>query len=441
MKQFNGFFGCTKCYQPGESLKTKNNGTVHVYPYKIYNAEGPLRDHSRYHKDLLKCLESGNVFRGVMGPCILNELKYYYPIEGTMIDYMHTILEGVVRKLTEYWFDEKFSRENFSLRPYLTSINNNLKEIRVPKFIPRVPREINSIKYWKASEYLAFILYYALPLFRNRMKLNQINHLINLIISIEYLLKKFVDKTFLGSIQILLKDFMIGMSEIYGAHSMLSGIHELVHLTRDIKNIGNLNDFNCFQFENFNRELLRLVKSKSSLGIGLINSFESIKLSSFLNFKENSEGFSAKSQNKYNIKLNINQNLIDKDEKKNIDALFLSKSYSVIKYCKINGIFYSSLFYKKTKRCDFCIEFGSKFGLIKYFVTDNIDTYAVCKTLSKLHNPFYNPRIPDLKSSMNICLQTQSIFIAPVKDLEKCAFIEANNTIYVSNMNVSHLFN
>ena len=43
------------------------------------------------------------------------------------------------------------------------------------------------------------------------------------------------------------------MSGLYGPHSMFSGIHELVHLVSDIKKIGNLNEFNCFQFESFTK--------------------------------------------------------------------------------------------------------------------------------------------------------------------------------------------
>ncbi|RMZ95061.1 hypothetical protein BpHYR1_000801, partial [Brachionus plicatilis] len=43
MKQFNGQYGCSKCYQPGESIRTVKNGHLRVYPYKNFNPEGPLR--------------------------------------------------------------------------------------------------------------------------------------------------------------------------------------------------------------------------------------------------------------------------------------------------------------------------------------------------------------------------------------------------------------
>ena len=120
----------------------------------------------------------------------MNELKFFFPIEGTMIEYMHSILEGVIRKLIEYWFSSSYSKKPFSLRPYLEKINENFLKIRIPKYVPRIPRDLNNAKYWKASELLSIILFYALPLFRGIMNLDQLNYLINLVVVIENLLVK-----------------------------------------------------------------------------------------------------------------------------------------------------------------------------------------------------------------------------------------------------------
>ena len=61
---------------------------------------------------------------------------------------------------------------------------------------------------------------------------------------------------------------------------MLSGVHELLHLVDDIKNIGPLNQYNCFPFENLNRIILSMVHGKNnSTGIELINSFNILRKS------------------------------------------------------------------------------------------------------------------------------------------------------------------
>ena len=104
MIQYNGLFGCLKCYQPGLSLASKNSGTIHVYKFIEDNPTGPKRTHSTYHDDLVQVIKTNKVCRGVKGDSPLNQLKYYFPIEGTVIDYMHSVLEGVVKRLLQYWF-------------------------------------------------------------------------------------------------------------------------------------------------------------------------------------------------------------------------------------------------------------------------------------------------------------------------------------------------
>lgn len=68
-------------------MSGKNSGTIHVYPFIEDNPTGPKRTHSTYHDDLVQVIKTNKVFRGVKGDSPLNQLKYYFPIEGTVIDY------------------------------------------------------------------------------------------------------------------------------------------------------------------------------------------------------------------------------------------------------------------------------------------------------------------------------------------------------------------
>lgn len=45
MVQFNGFYGCTFCQQPGKTVTTAQGGNVHVYPYNHEDPRGPRRTH------------------------------------------------------------------------------------------------------------------------------------------------------------------------------------------------------------------------------------------------------------------------------------------------------------------------------------------------------------------------------------------------------------
>ena len=56
--QFNGFYGCSLCEQPGKTLTTSGGrGHVHVYPFEVDNPDGPSRDHDTLMKNACDALE------------------------------------------------------------------------------------------------------------------------------------------------------------------------------------------------------------------------------------------------------------------------------------------------------------------------------------------------------------------------------------------------
>jgi hypothetical protein len=79
---------------------------------------------------------------GIKGKTSLSELSLYHPIIGTNIDYMHSILEGVIKRLFKAWFDDKHDPElpYKSLKKYMVEINLRLMSIRPPSYIPAAPR-------------------------------------------------------------------------------------------------------------------------------------------------------------------------------------------------------------------------------------------------------------------------------------------------------------
>jgi len=192
MQQFNSFYGCTKCLQKAKSFKTsqlklmctvneaakdtienqlenhseipcqqnKRDGTVRLF---TYSEDLKLkRTEENYQQDLNLTIEniSNKVkdpeVRGVKGPCILSTLKYFHPIRSHCIDYMHTVLEGVMKNFFKYWFDSAFTKAPLSLRKYMKEIDNRLSLIKPPKFVPSTPRSIHSYIFWSAHEYLSF---------------------------------------------------------------------------------------------------------------------------------------------------------------------------------------------------------------------------------------------------------------------------------------------
>lgn len=56
-----------------------------------------------------------------------------------------------------------------SIRAYVADVNKFLSSIRPIESIPRMPRNLDDVAYWKVSEMKAFLLIYSLPILKNIM--------------------------------------------------------------------------------------------------------------------------------------------------------------------------------------------------------------------------------------------------------------------------------
>ena len=93
---------------------------MHIFPFIERDPFGPERDDVSYFKDCLDSHECVWDSRGIKGSTILSKLKYYKnPAASTKKDYMHSVLEGVVKRFFKL-FEEKVDKslhieKNFSL--------------------------------------------------------------------------------------------------------------------------------------------------------------------------------------------------------------------------------------------------------------------------------------------------------------------------------------
>ena len=60
----NGYFGCTKCLQPGVTIDKR-----HIYPFDKKNPKGPVRNDSNYESDLVKMKYEKTPINGIKGEC------------------------------------------------------------------------------------------------------------------------------------------------------------------------------------------------------------------------------------------------------------------------------------------------------------------------------------------------------------------------------------
>jgi hypothetical protein len=164
------------------------DGKTHIFPFIFNDPFGPARD---LNSSLEDCCESDNCVRdsrGIKGKTSLSQLKYFNnPVWSTNIDYMHSVLEGAMKRFFKVWFEEKVDKttDDDSLRSYITLIYNRLMKIKPPSYIPVCPRSIAEYHHWRAN-FLAFFIYYMLLVFNGFMRHVFYINITKLVVAIEY---------------------------------------------------------------------------------------------------------------------------------------------------------------------------------------------------------------------------------------------------------------
>lgn len=117
-------------------------------------------------------------------------IPFFDIFRGILLDYVHTILKGVFKKILHLLCDSSNHEQNFYLKPEIKrDINKKLSEIRPPDSIMRTPRTLDDLKFRKANEIEDFFLYYFPILLKDRLPKQYYNNILFIIYSIYHLSK------------------------------------------------------------------------------------------------------------------------------------------------------------------------------------------------------------------------------------------------------------
>lgn len=283
--QFNGQFGCLKCEQPGQTVKTGERGHVHAFPFQKTDPKGPPRTHKGFVDNAKMAYDSNSIVRGVKGSSFLSRLKSYDLVLGTGIDYMHSVLLGVIRILMFLWFSTEFSRCAFSMVRSIREVDKRMKEIR-PPFMIRFPRSVFSHRmFFKASEYRSILLFFGPVVFRGILAGLYYNHFLLLSEAIFILLMKSITPAQIDHAEKLLWNFCSQMSGLYVERYMTANMHLLVHLADSVRALGPLWTHSCFHFEDKNGYLLHLIHGTQNMPVQMVNAVKTIQ--SLPNIRQN----------------------------------------------------------------------------------------------------------------------------------------------------------
>lgn len=276
--QFNGKYGCMKCEQPGTTEKTGARGHMHAFPFQHSDPKGPPRTHDKLVNDAKSALATKGHVHGVKGPTWLTKVNSFDVILGTGVDYMHSVLLGVMRTLMFLWFSMEFSREPFSMAKESKEIDKRLSEIHPPSTVTRHPRSVSSHRmYFKASEYRSLLLFFGPVVFYGILGAIYYNHFLLLSEAIYILLMESITKEQIDHAEKLLWNFCSQMGPLYGKRYETANVHLLVHLADSVRALGPLWTHSCFHFEDKNGYLLRLIHGTQNIPMQMINAVKLVQ--------------------------------------------------------------------------------------------------------------------------------------------------------------------
>lgn len=266
--QFNGAFSCIKCLQKGETAK-RGKGHTHIFPFQSVDPKGPKRSVESILQNAETVMCSGQSkysINGIKGPSWLSFFPKFDIVNGVGIDYMHGVLLGVQKLLLKLWFGKEFSSKTFSVFSKLKIVDKRLLSICPTLKISRLPRSIeHDIKYWKASEFQNFLLFYGLPVLKGVLDQERFLHFAFFVHAIFILLQNEITVSELKKAEQMLQAFCKNFDNLYPVCFMTLNVHQLLHLVDNVINLGPLYTHSCFPFEDKNGLVLKMIKGSQNL--------------------------------------------------------------------------------------------------------------------------------------------------------------------------------
>ena len=252
IKQFNGKFGCSYCLHEGENV-TVGRGTTRVYRGDMKT----LRTINQHNRDAKKA--NGNLpVRGVKGYSVVSLIPLFHITKCFPPDYLHSILEGVVKLFVCASFNTENSGKAWYLGRVIDAVDEKLRRIKPPCEVTRTPGSLKHRKKWKASEWRSFLLYYLLICFDNFLPQRYIKHWFLLVYSMTIFSKPKITEDQFKKAKKALRKFVLNVEVLYGKQYMKFNVHISLHISQAVRNFSALWAWSTFPYENYNSVLKRL---------------------------------------------------------------------------------------------------------------------------------------------------------------------------------------
>lgn len=399
-KGHTGNYACGFCMHPGISIQNPTNNKSFVRyvkgtnDYALRTHDDTLEIHSRLQN------ENCDEINGVKGVSCLIAAKGFNLVNGFGIDYMHCILEGVMKKLIDLWLNSKHHNKPFYIgKKHQKTLNKRIKSIRPTSEITKTPRSLEERGTFAANEYrslLLFYLRYALP---GLLDMSYVKHFQLLSSATFTLLKEKISKTSLDDAEKNLSLFANQFEDLYGVENVTMNVHLLRHIGASVRNLGPLWAQSVFGFEGTNGLLVKMISGTNTV-------LHEIAWKYVMKFESK-----ISHQVDKNIYLHGQQQMIiNKNEEIAFNRIGIpykdGDSIIICDKVKINEKKYTSKKTKKMRTVDFFVQTqNNDINEVKYYVQHQNTVYAVVELYSVLHHTDHLLEIYPQNKMQVICMK------------------------------------
>lgn len=406
MKQFNSCYACNFCLQKGDRVRRGIR-----YPY-----EWPLK--LRTHYSMLQNINKVNripnrSFSGVKGISPMVSFECFDLAISFPIDYMHCVLLGITKNLLQFWTETKNNKKPFYIvKAKRDILDQRLLQIKPPTYISRPPRSLQYVKYFKASEYRSFLLFYLPVCFKNLLPSKYIHHARVLSSSIYKLLSPIITENDLKEVKEKLNEFVRDYEDYYGKENMTMNVHSLLHLVDCVKNFGPLFCYSMFPFESYNGLLKRFVVAPTDVLYQIATRYIVYKMVQTDEINEQS----AVLRNETNVTF----------ENDHLRAFEEADVQPIMCYACFNrnGVKFTSKVYTKAKKTTnyFVITESGIIGSVQFYFTCGSKSYAM------IQNMIIYKTVDQIRK-VNFTNEYQVIQTEEIKD--RCIYIQMLKKDYI----------
>lgn len=166
-------------------------------------------------------------------------------------DSLHILDLGIMKRCLVGWTRGTFKKNAKWSATDIKEIGILLQNCNtcMPNEIHRSVRALDTLSYWKRTEYRTFLLYLGPVVLKDYLQPHIYKHFLQLFCAVTICTSDIYSEV-LHVADSLFKDYIEGYIQIYGKDTISSNVHNLCHVVNDIRRFGNLTSISAYPFEN-----------------------------------------------------------------------------------------------------------------------------------------------------------------------------------------------